>query len=313
MELNRLKSPCAILAALPWALFAEPPAALAHLGVHEEIEEVTRRIERSPERAELYLKRGELHRLHGEWALAAADYTRARMLDEELAAVDYCYGRMLLEAGMPGMAVVALDHYLAKRPRDARALVTRARAWSRLGRHRWAADDHAAAIAGQAAPRPEHFLERARALTAAGDAYIEEALAGIDAGIARLGNVVSLQVHAVELELRLERWDAALERLETLARGAARKESWLAQKGRVLKAAGRKEEARRAYGEALAAIGAVPVRRRGTRALARLEAEVRAALERLEGVGDGTAADSGSFRSRHPTHSMHCEAQPGMS
>jgi hypothetical protein len=141
-------------------------------------------------------------------------------------------------------------------------------------------------------PRRNPVPSTSRALVAAGKAHVDEALAGIDEGPARLGNVVSLQLYALELELELERWDAALGRLETCARGATRQESWLAREGSILESAGRAEDARRAYREALAAIGAVPARRRGTRALARLEGEVRAALERLEG-GDQAVVSGG--------------------
>ena len=56
----------------------------AHGPLHAQIEEVSRRIAQAPREAALYLKRGELHRLHTDWAAALADYRRARLLDPRL-------------------------------------------------------------------------------------------------------------------------------------------------------------------------------------------------------------------------------------
>jgi hypothetical protein len=54
------------------------------------------------------------------------------------------------------------------------------------------------------------------------------------------------------------------------------------RKGAILEAAGRPGSARQVYMEALEAVEALPQSRRGSRAVTRLEAEARAAIERLD-------------------------------
>jgi predicted Zn-dependent protease len=236
------------------------PPALAHLGVEEQIAVLDKLLEAKPEDATLYLRRGELHRIHKDWESAERDYLQARKLNPDLAAVELCLGRMRFEAGDARQALEHLERYF---------------------------DDFTAALAraGESASQPEIYLERARALVAAGPAQIDRALRGLDEGLQELGEPVSLQLYAVELEVGAARFDAALRRLDRLAAGSVRKEPWLMRKGAVLEAAGRPDEAGELYSRALDAISSLPASRRDTRAVRRMESEARAGLERVERAG----------------------------
>jgi tetratricopeptide (TPR) repeat protein len=259
------------LAALVLGL-APAPRAFAHDGLHDQIEQVTRRIAETPGDGALYLKRGELYRLHGEWDRALADLDRASRLAPGLAAVEFARGRTLLEAGRPAEARAALDRFLAHAPAHVEALLTRARARAALGEHAGAAADYTRALELMPRPEPDVYLERARALAAAD--RVEEAVRGLDEGIARLGPLVTLELCAVDLERRLGRVDAALARVDLLASRSPRKETWLARRGEILDAAGRADEARAAFAAALDAIRALPADRR-TRAVVELERQLR--------------------------------------
>src|SRR6266542_2762063 len=68
-------------------------SAWAHGPIHEQIEEVTRHIQREPRNAQLYLKRAELHRIHRDWDSASSDYEKARDLAPKLETVDFLAGR----------------------------------------------------------------------------------------------------------------------------------------------------------------------------------------------------------------------------
>lgn len=249
--------------------------AAAHGPLQEQIDALTEQIEQAPS-AQLYLRRGELHRLHEDWDAALSDYRRAARLAPAEDTLDFLRGRALLEAGRPAPAKLALERYLARHPDHAEALIVQARALRALGRYRAAAAAYTRAIDRLPRPEPDHYLERARIEAAAGT--IKPALAGLDAGIARLGPVVTLQLYAIELELKQRRVDAALARLDRIAAQSPRKETWLARRGAILWDAGRRKEAGAAYAAALAAIEALPAPARRTRAITQLEAEVRAAL-----------------------------------
>src|SRR6059036_2535053 len=229
-----------------------PALAAAHGPIHEQIAALTNLLKEDPQNAALYLKRGELHSYHRHWPAALADYERAALLDPTLAAVDFARGKTLLHAGSPGQAKSALDRFLAKHPEHAEALATRARVLVILGERLAATADYTRAIAAMESlgrPKPEYYLERARALTG-------------------------------------KRYDAALARLDTLASQSARKESWLVRRGEILEQAGRAAQARLAYEQALAAIESLPARHRTTETTAKLEAQIRAALARRNAEAD---------------------------
>jgi hypothetical protein len=150
--------------------------ATAHVAIDVQIAAVTATIAAHPDDAGLYLSRGELHRVAGDWDRAASDYARASALDPKLAVTDFCRGHMLLQAGRPDAAGIALEKYLGSRPDDPRARALRAEALAAVGRPREAAAefDRALALASDQEPlRPDWRLGRERARAAAGlDAVI---------------------------------------------------------------------------------------------------------------------------------------------
>jgi len=262
------------------ALWALPVSA--HPEIDSQITDVTARLEQEPENAELYLRRGELHRIHEDWTAAEADFRLARKVDPKLVVVDFHLGRMKLDAGQPAEAKKTLDRLLAKMPNHVEGRVTRARAQIELGRLEPAVRDFTRALSGvgpEGRPRPTYYLERSRALESL--ERIDQALRGLDEGLARLGQPVTLQLYAIELELLRGRHDAALERLERIATRSPRKESWLVRRGEILEQAGRRTEAREAYAGALLAIDSLPATRRWNRAVQELETSAETALERL--------------------------------
>lgn len=213
----------------------------AHEGLHEQIVEATRQISLAPANARLYLKRGELYRLHRQWHAALADYDRAARLDDSLDEVEFARGRMYLESRQPGKAKLQLDSFLARNPNHFDAIVVRARALRALRQTAAAVADYSKAISLTLRPRPELYIERARAISSLGVQHQDEALAGLDEGIRRLGSIVTLELLAIDLELSQKRYERALARLDIIIAQAERKEAWLLRRTEIQKMAGRKE------------------------------------------------------------------------
>jgi predicted Zn-dependent protease len=258
-----------VLLALPLA---------AHEGLHEQIAELTERIAADPGNAALYLRRGELHRLHSELDLAAQDYDQAARLDPTLAGVALGRGMMLFDAGRFADAIPQLRQYIATTPADVRGRIALARTLMKAGRPADAAAEFAAALEQSAPSDPDLVLERAGALAAAGKR--DEALRFLDTTMAASGPLVTFQLAAIDLEVQAGNIAGALRRIDAAQAAAARKETWLAQRGDVLLQAGRPEEARVAYQAALDAIGRLPEERRRTRAIVQLEERLRAEISR---------------------------------
>jgi tetratricopeptide (TPR) repeat protein len=249
--------------------------AQAHEGLHEQIVAITAKIKRDPKNATLYLQRGELHRLHRDWTRASADYDRAARLQPELTVIDFVRGKMFFESGRLHRAKITLDRFLAQQPNHFESLVTRARVLAKLGSTRDAINNFTQALA--LSPDPDLYLERAQ-VTARHGKHIDDALNGLDEGIKRLGPLFTLQLAAIDLELRRHTYDAALARLDIVMSQSERKETWLVRRGEILTVAGRSTEARAAFQAALTSIASLPPDHRQTRSITALQLRIRSAL-----------------------------------
>lgn len=255
------------------------PRADAHGDMHLQIVEVTKQIEQAPKQAELYLRRGELYRAHRDWDSAQADYDRAQALDPRVAGLDFARGSLFLEANWLQSARVALDRFLAQSTNHVEALVARARTLVKLDQPAAAARDYGQALAFSNEPRPDLYIERAQALSAGDSPALAEALRGLEEGIRKLGPLITLQLLAMDLEVKLKRVDSALARLDQVMAQTPRKEAWLARRGEILQEAGRAEEAKTTFTAALKAIAALPPARRHVPAMEDLEKRLRSALD----------------------------------
>jgi tetratricopeptide (TPR) repeat protein len=244
----------------------------AHEGLHEQIAAVTAKIKRDPRNSLLYLQRGELYRLHRDWSRAAADYDRAERLQPGLKTIDLARGKMLLESGRFQRAKFVLDRFLKQQPDHYEGLVTRARVLAKMGARTEAVKDFTKAVA--MSPEPELYLERAQVI-APDENGVDAALSGLDEGVKMLGPLVTLQLAAIDLELRCKNYDGALSRLELIAAQSERKEAWLVRRGEILQLAGREEEARAAFNAALVAIESLPASHRQSRAVTALQLRAR--------------------------------------
>jgi tetratricopeptide (TPR) repeat protein len=255
--------------------------AEGHGAFSDRVDPVNRQIDAQPQQPEHYLRRAVLHRTRGDWTAALADLDRAAQLDPSRHEVDYQRGRVLLDANRAGEAELALRRFLAQEPDHSAARACRARALMRIGRALEAAEEFSRAIAERPTPVPDDYLDRARALAGAGDAHLEQAVRGLDEGIDRVGSVATFELLAMELELKVGHFDAALARLDRVSAHSPRQESWLARRAEIYQRAGRREEACEAFRSALAEIQKLPAHRRKTDAMTRLEARVHDALAKL--------------------------------
>jgi predicted negative regulator of RcsB-dependent stress response len=97
-----------------------------------------------------------------------------------------------------------------------------------------------------------------------------------------LGPLVTLELCAVDIEVKDKQYDAALARLDLLAAKSPRKESWLARRGDILLQAGKTEEARKAFQTALDAMETLPPARRNVPAMLELQTRLREQLAKLK-------------------------------
>ena len=249
----------------------------AHDGLHEQIIAVTKRIAIEPNNANLYLKRAELYRLHGEWKNSEKDFDRAEKLNPNLAFVDLGRGKLWLDAKRFSPAKLALERFLTKEPNSFEGLLTLARISSKLRESENAVKYFTQAIALSPKDSAEIYLERSQTLAESGK--LDEALGGLDEGIERFGGLVVLQNAAIDLEVKRRRYDAALTRLDKLAVTMPRKESFLLKRGEILLRAGEKCEARKAFTKSLNAVEALSDFRKNIRAVQTMKTRLQKLLK----------------------------------
>ncbi len=269
-------------------------SAAGHGQYHELIDLATKRV-KADNSPEAYVSRGELYRTHGDVDMALADFAKAGELAPNLATLDLLRGRVLLDGGRALAARPLLERYAEKNPGDATALMYRARVRRAMGRTREAAADFAQAVSSMKQPSPDELLERHKAQIDAG--LYDDAQKGLEEGMKKLGPIVTLQLPAIDLDLRAHRWDAALARVDQLAATSPRKETWLLRRGEIQVQAGRKKEARLTFVSALAALAALPPNLRNVPAMNDLDASVRRALVKAGGKAPPSTAKTGAAAS----------------
>jgi len=258
----------------------------AHQDLQGLITRLTEQLSTNQNNLDVLLQRADLYRLHGSWKEARTDYLAAAKVAPRSVAVLIGQAQLHADTGENPEARRAFDAALAQEPTNWVALFGRARVLARLGERKAAIADYSRGVALTPSPQPDQFLERA-GLQAA-ELGPAAAIEGLDEGMARLGWLVTLQRTAIDLELKRQRHDQALARLETIIARSNRKESWLAMKGEILLAAGKAQEARAVFAEAMKAIEGLPPRLRTSPGMT----DLRAKVERLmAGSSSGGATE----------------------
>ncbi len=181
-----------------------------------------------------------------------------------------CFNRAVLAAqqkgghGFPGEPELVVQHgvrwLLIAAVLSIMALLYRARTFAAMGQMDAALQDYEAYFGLAVAPNPGDYLAAAR-LVQHEDPV--RALRMLDAGLARLGEVVALQKLAVTIERRRGRPESALARWEELGDALHHGPAWQVELARLLLLNGRDADALQALRlaeEQLAALRSTPAR-----------------------------------------------------
>src|SRR5437868_2618007 len=156
------------------ALHGSVLSGWSHGDMHGQIVETTKLIEKEPRNANLYVKRSDLYRAHGDYDSAFADLEQAAALDRKMEVLPLARGRLFYEANWPQSAKFSLDQFLASHTNHVEAHALRARCLNKLGRRLEAVKDYSRAIDLASEPQPELYLERAQTLSDEGTNYFPE-------------------------------------------------------------------------------------------------------------------------------------------
>ena len=268
------------MVATAFSLLLANTAAFSHGDLISSINAVTEQIELDNADPDLYFKRAELYRRHLDWSSAASDYDSAKKLGFDPTELLFYRGRMHFEAGQYTLAESLLDAHLALVPNSAKGLLVRADIPTR--NPLVAVEDIDQALKLVKTPTPDMFLDRAKLTVKAGPEHFDRMISGIQEGIDTLGPIVSLIAFGVTQCVQNQQHQMGVALIANLPEKVRKQANWQARLGNLHVASNDPITARVHYLAALGAIEALPLSRRNTQAMLKLEDQLRTALAGIE-------------------------------
>lgn len=263
-------------------LLVGTPQARAH-GTHSSLmATIDARLAESQADGGLWYQRAVLEFEHEDFAAAAGDFAKAEKLAPGKYAVLWWQGRIFDATGKTNEAKAAMDLYLAKNPDHWGALASRARVLMKLGEADAALADFRASLVNCPDAQPDLVQEVAQAFASHGQ--VEEAVGILERGLKRIGQVPSLQLKLLEIEVRAARYDSALSRIGGYQNAATRKEPWMEKRAIILAQAGKTVESQTAWRTLISHLKFLPPAERDSHSMILLSERARQALAVLETV-----------------------------
>ncbi len=252
-------------------LLFSPQNALSHPDLELQIKAVTAQITADPEDFSLYLKRGELYRLHCDYESALRDFEKFSHIDTNESVVEFLIGRTLQESGQPEKAISNLKKFLNHNPQHSIALLVYARSLSSLNRTDEASECFKLSIKNAPVKAPDLYIEWANIFLKPDHERFMKALDVLFKGISQLGPVISLVDHTVSLQQRSGDFASAISHIEMLPVEIQATPMWLTRRADCMRALGDLDQSDILYHQALRAIATLPHARRELPALRELK------------------------------------------
>jgi tetratricopeptide (TPR) repeat protein len=252
-------------------------------------------VETNPSDPLLRFELANLHGQHGDLELALQNLDRVDALAPGKFLTDLLRGDAFLVAGQFTKAKEALDRQLVSHPENARAWLIQARVERQLGHDTACLTDYREAFKRTPSPDPDIVQEVADALATRG--CQSEAAKVLATGIEKLGKIPSLVLRALDLELAMKNFDAALRRVEEAQHDAPRPEPWMARRAAILEQAGRLDESRAAWKALAEHLSSLPDQERTSRAMTTIADEAHRALDKLRSSSGGEPPFTSSLTS----------------
>lgn len=242
MKQPTLRDVRAIAWILLGAVLLGPLPLRAHDGPEHEIEELTNRLKRSGESADLYLERAIEYQLLGKLAEAARDLERAIELEPLNVPAHRELGRVYFRLGKTPEALTVLGKGLSlvsSPAEQATLLISRAEVLLSKNENAKSLEDASSAIEKHPT-NVEWYLLRSRLQARLGQH--EARVRGLEEGVQRTGSGV-LQVEMSEALIDAKQFERVMEQIEKALVRARWRSSWLIRRARVLAATGKTAEA----------------------------------------------------------------------
>ena len=269
-----------LISAFAFSALISSGTVQAHAGDHRTIAELDAIIKESPVEPSLLVARGALYSRSGQWDKAECDLSLAEALGNK-EDVAFEFGQLYYRRGEYQKALGYINTYIGAYPNYPPAFLLRARAAGEAKQFDLANESYYTYFSLSPDPQPGEYLAAARLLASTKPAGITNALVLLDMAISKLGLNPQLQRYAMQLELRRDDTDGALDRWYSLKDQLGGTPEWGITLARVLILADSIDEARlavQAVKDQLISLRQTPARKAAGETIARLErqlAEVR--------------------------------------
>ena len=274
----------------PKALFPSRSVLGPGSNYEEELDRMDVLVLKEPANAQYRFQRGELNFLDGKWKWAAEDCEEAERLAPGKYPVDRLRAQILGGEGKHTEALLLLDKYLAANPNDSVAHTARARIAMMAGQVNDALESYRLALARAATPDSNLFLEAATAFNQ--HDRRDEAMKVLARALEVHKDEPALAAHALELDIVMGAFDAALAIVETLQKSSPLPETWMARKAAILSQAGRPDESRVAWLALQTHIVGLPNLKRGSDAIHAIDQMAQRALATADFTTTNTHASA---------------------
>lgn len=217
--------------------------AWSHPGAHEQIEQLSQGIEQDHNNQSLYTRRGLAYSNDGQLDKALSDYKKAASMGDA-EKLDHDMGVVFYRQGKHAEALEHFDRFLRSFPKSAPTYEYRARVQRDVGNYSAAIEDLQLFLSLRSRPTPGHYVSASELFLEIDDESYVAAIEVLDQGMQRLGVVPQLQRRAIELELRQNRPDGALQRMQSLEDVLGGGPSWQVDMAELLMKTGDKQQAR---------------------------------------------------------------------
>lgn len=267
---------------LLFSLLCLPIWLSAHGSIHEKIAHISKKIQKNPNKPELYLKRSTYYRIDQDFDLAYKDLLHVQMNHPEVELVDFHLANLFSEFKFPQTALLYINRFLEKKPENTDALIIRASIFIQLKKEEAAVRDFTKAIHLQIKPKPDYYVEIARAVIRGDSANFGEAVRWLEEGETVFGFNIVLSTEKIDILEGGRQFDAAILQINQVISQLPRHEKWLFRKAGLLEKAERPAEAYENYQKAEKAIQQLPKSRRASRAVMEMEGKIAIRLIALK-------------------------------
>lgn len=271
-----MRNPIRLIWAVAFIALVSSEKAQAHAGDHRTLAELDAIIEESPAEAALLVARGALYSRVGQWDKAERDLRLAETLGSK-EDVAFEFGQLYFRRGDYQKALGYIDSYIGANPNYPPAFLLRARAAGEAKQFDLANESYDTYFSLSPDPQPGEYLAAARLLASTKPAGINSALALLDMAISKLGLNPQLQRYAMQLELRRDNTEGALDRWYSLEDQLGETPEWGITLARLLILADNVDEAGRVVQTVkgrLVRLRQTPARKAAGEIIARLERQL---------------------------------------